>query len=49
MVTRARYLENEEQFSPTPSIRLMVQSELTNEEIERALLSITNIVHQLSA
>ncbi|KJH47906.1 hypothetical protein DICVIV_06034 [Dictyocaulus viviparus] len=47
MITRARYLEHEEVFPIRPSARLMVQSEMTEDEIDRALISIANIVTKL--
>uniref|UniRef100_A0A7I4Y7E9 Serine palmitoyltransferase 1 n=1 Tax=Haemonchus contortus TaxID=6289 RepID=A0A7I4Y7E9_HAECO len=47
MITRARYLERDEMYPITPSARVMVQSEMTEDEIERALVSIANIVADL--
>ncbi|CAJ0604780.1 unnamed protein product [Cylicocyclus nassatus] len=40
MITRARYLEHDEMFPIKPSARVMVQSEMTDEEVERALVAI---------
>ncbi|ETN76216.1 hypothetical protein NECAME_11834 [Necator americanus] len=47
MITRARYLEKDEMFPVTPSARLMVQSEMCEDEVERALVAIATIVEEL--
>ncbi|KAJ1362106.1 Serine palmitoyltransferase 1 [Parelaphostrongylus tenuis] len=47
MITRARYLEYEEMFPVRPSARLMVQSEMTEHEIEHALTAIAKVVSEL--
>ncbi|VDL67371.1 unnamed protein product [Nippostrongylus brasiliensis] len=47
MITRARYMDQDEMYPIQPSARLMVQSEMTENEIERALVSIANIVSEL--
>ncbi|KAK6055506.1 hypothetical protein COOONC_06988 [Cooperia oncophora] len=47
MITRARYLEHDEMYPIKPSARLMVQSEMTEGEIERALISIASAVAEL--
>ncbi|WKX94943.1 hypothetical protein Q1695_011860 [Nippostrongylus brasiliensis] len=47
MITRARYMDQDEMYPIKPSARLMVQSEMTENEIERALVSIANIVSEL--
>lgn len=46
-LTRARYLEHEEVFTPEPSIRISVNQELTNEEIDWALETIKNIARSI--
>ncbi|VDM57946.1 unnamed protein product [Angiostrongylus costaricensis] len=47
MITRARYLEHEEMLPVLPSARLMVQSEMTEHEIEHALSAIAKAVAEL--
>ncbi|KAK6018521.1 hypothetical protein OSTOST_15887 [Ostertagia ostertagi] len=47
MITRARYLERDEMYPITPSARVMVQSEMTESEIESALISIANVAADL--
>ncbi|EFO91865.1 hypothetical protein CRE_08550 [Caenorhabditis remanei] len=47
LVTRARYLDKEEIFKCRPSIRVMFQYDLTEEEIERAVEAIGAAARQL--
>lgn len=46
LLTRARYLDSEEQFDIEPSVRFMVQSELSEDELNRALDAIREVAHE---
>ncbi|CAJ0957863.1 unnamed protein product, partial [Mesorhabditis belari] len=47
LVTRARYLVKEECFPVESSIKVMVQSELTDEEMDRFVNAVSDIVQNL--
>ncbi|KAH7726992.1 hypothetical protein AAVH_05216 [Aphelenchoides avenae] len=47
VVSRARYLDNEEVYPTTHSVKAMVNSELSSEELERALTAIEQSVQEL--
>ncbi|PAV87700.1 hypothetical protein WR25_03739 [Diploscapter pachys] len=44
MLTRARYIEKDEKFPIQPSVRFMVQSELTEDELNRAIEALRQVV-----
>ncbi|KAJ1207650.1 hypothetical protein NDU88_003040 [Pleurodeles waltl] len=46
-LTQARYLEKEEKHLPPPSIRVIVTIEQTDEELEKAALTIKQAVHSI--
>ncbi|CAJ0559517.1 unnamed protein product, partial [Mesorhabditis spiculigera] len=47
LVARARYLDKDEMFPITPSVKVMVQSELTDEELSRFDEAVTNAVKEV--
>ncbi|CAI5441440.1 unnamed protein product [Caenorhabditis angaria] len=47
LLTRARYLDKDEMFKIRPSVRVMFQYDLTDEEISKAIEAIGKLAHNL--